>query len=299
MVDFRTRQDRIFDFTNVFLLAIVLCLSAYPVYFVIIASISSPTLVSAGKVILIPRGVNVEAYKFILRDERILGGYLNSIIYALGQTSMSLVLTIPAAYALSRKEMKGRAAIMFYFVFTLYFTGGMIPFYVLIRRLGMINTRLSLMLPNAVNVFNLIIARTFFIQNVPDELYESAQMDGCSISRFFAQVVVPLSRAIIAIIILFNIVQNWNAFFHALMFINELAKYPLQLVLRRILLLGASLTSTEAASFLTPEELARRQFIADLLRYGIIVVAVAPLLIIYPFIQKHFVRGIMVGSIKG
>ena len=299
MVDFRTRQDRIFDIANVFLLAVVLILSAYPVYFVIIASISSPTLVSAGKVVLFPRGINFEAYKFILRDERIVGGYLNSIMYALGQTAMSLVLTIPAAYALSRKEMKGRAAIMFYFVLTLYFTGGMIPFYVLIRRLGMINTRLSLMLPNAVNVFNIIIARTFFLQNVPDELYESAQMDGCTHTRFFIQVVVPLSRAIIAIIVLFNIVQNWNAFFHALMFINDVSKYPLQLVLRKILILGASLTSTESASYLTPEELVRKQYIADLLRYGIIVVAVAPLLIVYPFIQKHFVRGIMVGSIKG
>ena len=188
---------------------------------------------------------------------------------------------------------------MLYMVFTMYFSGGMIPFYILIRRLGLINSVFSLMLPNAVAVFNIIIARTFFIQNIPDEMLESAQMDGCTNTRFFFQIAIPLSRAVIAIMILFNVVQNWNAFFHALLFINDLAKYPLQLVLRKILILGQGMTSLDDLSWMTLEELTRRQFIADLLRYGIIVVAVAPLLILYPFIQKHFVRGIMVGSIKG
>jgi putative aldouronate transport system permease protein len=299
MVAFRTKTDRAFDVVNVLLLFLVLVATAYPVYFVLIASISSPTLVSAGHVYLWPRGLNVEGYKYIFRDPRIMLGYRNSIIYAVGQTVISLVLTIPAAYALSRKDLMGRGFIVIFFVFTMYFNGGIIPFYIVVRRLGLVNSVWSLMLPNAVNVFNLIVARTFFSTTIPDELLESAQLDGCTNTRFFVSVVLPLSRAIIAIVVLFNVVQNWNAFFHALLFINDQAKYPLQLVLRKLLILNQLLTGGEGLETMSPEEIQRRQFIADLLRYGIIVVAVAPLMILYPFIQRHFVRGIMVGSLKG
>ena len=299
MVDFRTRQDKAFDLVNVALLGVVLLITAYPVYFVIMASISDPSLVSTGNVVLWPRGINFEAYRYIFSDRRIMLGYRNSLLYAAGQMVISLLLTIPAAYALARKDMKGRSAIMLYFVFTMYFSGGMIPFYVLVRRIGLNNSVFALMLPNAVSVFNIIIARTFFIQNIPDEMLESAQMDGCTNTRFFFQIAIPLSRAVIAIIILFNVVQVWNAWFHAMLFINEQAKYPLQLILRKILILGQSMTSSDDLSWMSLEELARRQFLTVLLRYGIIVVAIVPLLIIYPFIQKHFVRGIMVGSIKG
>ena len=299
MVDFRTKQDKVFDTVNVALLSIILLITAYPVYFVIMASFSDPSLVATGNVVLRPRGITFEAYRFVFSDRRIMLGYRNSFLYAAGQTIISLLLTIPAAYALSRKDMKGRSAIMMYMVFTLYFSGGMIPFYVLMRRIGLNNNVLALMLPNAVNVFNIIIARTFFLQNIPDEMLESAQMDGCSNTRFFFQIAVPLSRAVIAIIVLFNVVQVWNAWFHAMLFINTQAKYPLQLILRKVLILGQTMTSADDLSWMSVEELARRQFLTVLLRYAIIVVAVAPLLIIYPFIQKHFVRGIMVGSIKG
>ncbi len=300
MVDFRSRADRVFDGVNVTLLALVLAATLYPVYFVVIASVSSPTMVSAGHVYLWPRGFNLEGYSYILRDNRILIGYRNSLIYAVGQTVISLLLTIPAAYALSRRDLRARGLIMFYFVFTLYFTGGIIPFYVVVRRLGLNNSVWALMLPNAVNVFNLIVARTFFQSNIPDELLESAQLDGCTNTRFFISIVLPVGQAIIAIVVLFNVVQNWNAFFHALLFINEQSKYPLQLVLRRLLILNQLLTGGgEGLETMSPEEIQRRQFIADLLRYGIIVVAIAPLMILYPFIQRHFVKGIMVGSIKG
>ena len=155
------------------------------------------------------------------------------------------------------------------------------------------------MLPNAVNVFNLVVARTFFASNVPEELLESAQLDGCTNTRFFLAIALPLSQAIVAIVVLFNVVQNWNAFFHAMLFLNNQHKYPLQLVLRRLLILNQLLSSGEGMEYMTPEEITRRQFIADLLRYGIIVVAIAPLMILYPFIQRHFIKGIMVGSIKG
>lgn len=298
MVDFRTRQDKIFDAFNVVLLGLFLLITAYPVYFVLIASISEPILVSLGEVVFRPRGINFEAYKYIFNDPRLMLGYRNSFIYAIGQTAFSLMIVIPGAYALSRKDLKGRNVIMLIFVFTMYFSGGMIPFYVLIRKIGLIDKMLVLMIPGALSVFHMIIARTFFIQNIPDELLESAQMDGCSNTRFFAQVVLPISPAILAIIILFNVVGSWNSFFSALLFLNDFKKYPLQLVLRQILLLGGGLTG-EDQSWMSPEELARRQQIADLLRYGIIVVAIAPLLILYPFIQRHFVRGIMVGSLKG
>ncbi len=299
MVAFRTRQDRIFDLVNLSMLSLVLLATAYPMYFVVIASISDPTLVSGGHVGLYPRGLNIEAYKYIFQDPRIMQGYRNSLMYAVGQTLISLLITIPAAYALSRRDIMGRGLIMFYFVFTMYFTGGIIPFYVQVRRLGLINSGWSLVLPNAVNVFLLIVARTFFAATIPKELLESAQLDGCNNTRFFISIVLPLSRAIIAIVILFNVVQNWNAFFHALLFINTASKYPLQLVLRRLLILNELLTASEGMEFMEPEDILRRQFIADLLRYGIIVVAIAPLMILYPFIQRHFVKGIMVGSIKG
>ena len=299
MVDFRSRADRVTDGVNVTLLAVILAVTVYPLYFVVIASISEPTLVSAGHVYLWPRGLNVEGYSYIFRTRHILTGYRNSILYAVGQTAVSLVLTIPAAYALSRKDLRVRGLIMFYFVFTLYFTGGIIPFYVVVRRLGLNNSAWALILPNAVNVFNLIVARTFFASNVPDELLESAQIDGCTNTRFFASVALPLAQAIVAIIVLFNVVQNWNAFFHALLFINDSDKYPLQLVLRRLLILNELLSGGEGLESYTPQEIQRRQILADLLRYGIIVVAIAPLLILYPFIQRHFVKGIMVGSIKG
>ncbi|MDE0227274.1 MAG: carbohydrate ABC transporter permease [Spirochaetaceae bacterium] len=300
MVDFRSRADRLFDRVNVAMLVVILAATLYPVYFVVIASVSSPTLVSAGHVYLWPEGFNVEGYTYILRDKRIMIGYRNSLIYAVGQTVVSLVLTIPAAYALSRRDMRWRGLIMFYFVFTLYFTGGIIPFYVVVLKLGLKDSVWSLMLPNAVNVFNLIVARTFFQSNIPDELLESAQLDGCTNTRFFISIVLPVGQAIIAIVVLFNVVQNWNAFFHALLFINDQAKYPLQLVLRRMLILNQLLSGGgEGLEALSPEEIQRRQLLADLLRYGTIVVAIAPLMILYPFIQRHFVKGIMVGSIKG
>ena len=300
MVGFRSRADKVFDIVNVTILAGVFIVTLYPIYFVVIASISEPRLVAGGQIILLPRGLNLEAYRYVLRDESILTGYRNSLLYATGQAAISLALTIPAAYALSRRDFLGRNAIMLYAVFTMYFTGGIIPFYILVRSLGLLNSVFALMLPNAVNVFNLIIARTFFAATIPHELHESAQMDGCTNTRFFAQVVLPLSPAIIAIVVLFNVVQNWNAWFHAMLFINQRAKYPLQLILRQFLLVGEALAgSAEALTMMTPEEIRRRQYIADLLRYGIIVIAIAPLLILYPFIQKHFVKGIMIGAIKG
>ncbi len=299
MVDFRSKADRVTDGINVAILSVILVLTVYPMYFVVIASISEPTLVSAGHVYLWPRRLNVEGYSYIFRTRNILEGYRNSVLYAVGQTVVSLGLTIPAAYALSRRDLRARGLIMFYFVFTLYFTGGIIPFYVVVRRLGLNNSAWSLILPNAVNVFNLIVARTFFQSNVPDELLESAQIDGCSNTRFFANVALPLGQAIVAIVVLFNVVQNWNAFFHALLFINDSGKYPLQLVLRRLLILNELLTGGEGLESYSPAEIQRRQVLFDLLRYGIIVVAIAPLLILYPFIQRHFVKGIMVGSIKG
>jgi len=299
MVSFRTRQDKIFDAVNIAIMVIILFLTAYPLYFVLIASISDPARVATGSIVLWPRGINFEGYKFIFSDPRIGNGYMNSILYAVGQTVISLLITLPAGYALARKDMKGRKVIMLFLIFTMYFSGGIIPFYILIRNLGLINNVFSLMLPNALSVFNVIIARTFFAQNLPDEMLESAQMDGCSNTRFFLRIAVPLSPALIAITILFNVVGNWNAFFHAMLFINDLDKYPLQLVLRKILILSSNLANPMAQDWMSAEEAARAQYIADLLRYGLIVVAIAPLLIIYPFIQKHFVRGVMVGSIKG
>ena len=299
MVDFRTRRDKVFDFVNVFLLGVVLLVTAYPVYFVVIASISDPIRVRLGQVVLFPQGVHIDGYRYILENGHILTGYKNSIIYAAGQTLFSLAIVLSGAYVLSRKDFKARGVIMLYLVFTMYFSGGMIPYYVLIKKLGLTNKRLVMMLPTAVSMFHVIVARTFYIQNIPDELLESAQLDGCSNTRFFAQIALPLSRAMVAIIVLFNVVGAWNSFFNALLFLNDIKKYPLQLIIRQIVLLGGGLSSFVESSYLPAEELERRRRAADLSQYALIVAAVGPVLILYPFIQRHFVSGIMVGSLKG
>jgi len=298
MVSRRSVQDRLYDAVFNVILVLALLIAVYPLYYVLIASVSDSTLVSGGEITLYPRGINFEAYKFVFQDRSIMRGYLNSLFYAAGQTVISLILTLPAAYALSRRDFRGGRLFMLYFVVTMYFSGGIIPFFVVIRRLGLIDSVWSLILPNAVNVFNIIVARTFFASTIPGELWESAQLDGCTNARFFLRIVLPVSGALVSIVALFNVVQNWNAFFHAMLFIRDLAKNPLQLILRRIIIMN-EIASGDASIGISPEELIRRRQISDLMKYALIVVAAAPLLIVYPFVQKYFVKGVMIGSVKG
>ena len=295
----RLRQssgDRIFDAIVLILAIIVFLFCAYPLYFVLIASISNPNLVSAGKVLLIPKEITFEAYQYILRTHTIWTGYGNTLIYTLGTIALGLFITIPAGYALSRKDLVGNKLFMILITFTMFFQGGLIPTYIVINKLGLLNTRIILILLSSVTVFNVIMTRTFFKSNIPLDLFEAASVDGCSNTRFFFSIILPLSKTIIAIIALYVAVAQWNSYFHALIYITESKKYPLQIFLRQILVMGQNLGDT---SEMSSQEIEYLQRISLLVKYGIIVVSSAPIIALYPFLQRYFVKGVMIGSIKG
>lgn len=267
----------------------------YALYFVVIASVSNPEAVASGDVILLPEGLNIRGYWYILRDNRILTGYGNTIFYTVFGTLLSLFITIPAGYALSRQDFVGRNVLMRFMLFTMYFSGGLIPTYMVVSGLGLTDTRAVLVILGSFSVFNLILCRTFFQSTIPMELQEAAEIDGCTITRFFFSVVLPLSKAIIAIMALYYAVARWNSFFDALIYINSADKYPLQLILRDILISGQNLQ----ADVTDPEAFQEMQRIARTIRYGVIIVSSLPVLAMYPFVQKHFVKGVMIGSVKG
>ena len=291
----RTRGDAIFDAVNVALLTLAILAIVYPLYFVVIASFSDPDAVASGQVVLWPRNVTFDGYRRIINNRTIWTGYGNTIYYTVVGTTINLMLTIPAAYALSRNDFLGRNFFMMMFAFTMFFAGGLIPLYLLVRSLGMLNTRWAMVLPNAVLVWNLIVARTFFQHSIPGELLEAARMDGCTNRRFFVSVVLPLSPALLAVMVLFYAVGHWNAFFQALVFLRTERLYPLQLVLRDILLAAQAQESMMEDARAAQEQMR----IADSIRYGSIIVASAPVLVLYPFLQRYFVQGVMIGAIKG
>ena len=297
-----SRQDRILNAVLYVLLSLILLAVAYPLFFVLIASISDPVLVNTGKVWIIPRGVTLDGYAKIVQHQDLLRGYRNSLAYATLGTLLNLGLTLTAAYALSRRDLPGRNGIMLYLTFTMFFSGGLIPTFLLIRDLGLYNTFLIMILPAggsalhlAVSVFNIIIARTFFMNTIPQELLDAAVMDGCSDLRFFRSVVLPLSGAIVAVLMVFYAVGHWNGFFHGLIYLRERERFPLQLILRDILIQN---TFTEELE-IDDENALAAMMLAESIKYGMIIVASVPVLLLYPFVQKHYVRGVMIGAIKG
>ena len=292
-----TASDRIFNAVNYVFLTVILLAVAYPLYFMAIASFSDPHLVNNGKLWLFPKGITFEGYRRIFSDSRIWTSYLNTAIYTMGGVSVNLLATIPAAYALSRRDLWGRNLVMVLFTFTLLFGGGLIPTYLIIRSLGILNTRWVMILPNAVAVWNLIIARTFFQTTVPPDLLDAARMDGASNLRFFASVVLPISPAIIAVLALFYGVGHWNAFFEALIYLKDPELYPLQLVLRSILIMNES--AAEMMEAADPDTVAEQQRVIEVIKYGLIMVASVPVLLLYPFLQKYFIKGVMIGALKG
>lgn len=275
---------------------VIFLLIVYPLYFIVIASFSDSTLVSTGKVLFWPKNVSLFGYQEIFKDARIWTGYRNTVFYTLFGTLVNLLFTLPAAYVLSRREFRARRVIMFLFVVTMFFNGGLIPTYLLMKDLHLTNTIWVFILPFCVNVFYLIIARTFFETSLPQELHEAAVMDGCSHFTFFVKVALPLSKALVSVIGLYYLVGHWNDFFTALIYIRDNDLQPLQIVLRDILLSnqvfasGAG-TGGDAGGY--------AQRYADQIKYGVIIVSTLPILIIYPFIQKYFEKGVMIGSIKG
>ena len=278
--------------------ASVIAISAvilYALWFVVIASVSDPNRVASGEVLFLPKGITLEGFKYIFRDKRIWTGYRNTILYTTVGTLIGLFITIPAGYALSKKDMVGKGIIMKLLVFTKYFSGGLIPTYLVVKRLHLVNTPYVLMIMGSFSVFNLILCRTFFINTLPQELQEAAEIDGCTIFQYFIKIVLPLSKAIIAIMALYYAVGHWNSFFNGLIYVTDIKLYPLQVILRDILISGQSVDP----SSMDPDALEMMKQIARTIKYGVMTVSSLPVLIMYPFVQKYFVKGVMIGSVKG
>lgn len=289
------KDDLLFKFiiySFVILLSIIIL---YPLWFVIIASFSNPDLVGSGKVLFFPKGITLEGYKYIFRDGRIWQGYKNTFIYTLFGTLLALLITVPAGYALSRNDMVGRGFLMKILIITKYFSGGLIPTYLVVKGLHLVNTPFVLIIMGSFSVFNLILCRTYFMNTLPIELQEAAEIDGCNILQYFLGVAIPLSKPIIAIMALYYAVGYWNAFFNGLIYVTDAKFYPLQLILRDILISGQSVDP----STLDPESLELMREIARTIKYGVIIVSSLPVLCLYPFVQKYFIKGIMIGSVKG
>jgi putative aldouronate transport system permease protein len=287
--------DRLFDWLNALFFIGIIGIVFYPLYFMVISSFSDPSSVNAGQVWLLPQDITFEGYKRIINDPNIWMGYRNAILYTVVGTAINVALTIPAGYALSRKDLQGRHAVMIFIIITMFFQGGLIPTYLVVKNLGMLDSIWALVLPHAVSVYNLIICRTYFQSTIPDGLHEAAVVDGCTNTRFFVRIVIPLSLPIIAVMILFHAVWHWNSYFPALIYLKEESKRPLQLILREILII-----SQQQANMLDDQEgMAEQQRIAELVKYGVVIVASIPVLVLYPMLQRYFVKGVMIGSNQG
>lgn len=291
-----SKGDRIFGGINFLLVTIFMLIVLYPLIYILSCSFSDPHLVASGQVWLYPKGFNLEGYARVFKDENIMIGYANTIFYTVVGTLINLTLTLPAGYALSKK-FPGRNFIMAIFFITMYFGGGMIPTYLLIRDLNLFNTRLVLLIMGAISVYNVIIARTFFA-GTPKELEEAAIIDGASTFRTFIQIVLPISKALIGVLTLYYAVAHWNSYFNAMIYIRDDIKKPLQLFLRNILI-NEQMSSAMADTASDPEAMAEAERLKQLLKYSVIIVSSLPLLIVYPFLQKYFDKGVLIGSIKG
>ncbi|HHV97586.1 MAG TPA: carbohydrate ABC transporter permease [Clostridiaceae bacterium] len=290
-------QDKIFNIVNLVILTIVLIITLYPLYFVAIASFSDPVMVNSGQVILWPKGINFKGYARVFANKEIWSGYRNTVFYTTLGTMINLMFTMPAAYALSRRDMIGRNFIMTLFTITMFFNGGLIPTYLVVKNLGLTNTFWALLLPSAVSTYNLIVSRTYMQNNIPVELQEAAIIDGSSNTRMLFTIVLPLSKPIIAVMALFYGVGHWNQYFSALIYITDKNLKPLQLILRNILLQNEYMASSVSSD--SVETMAEQAKLAESIKYCTIIVASLPVLIVYPFIQKYFTKGIMLGAIRG
>ncbi|MGP4039599.1 carbohydrate ABC transporter permease [Gracilibacillus sp. D59] len=288
-------DGKIFDIVVILISAVILVIVLYPLLFVLSASFSDPAKVMNGEMWLFPVDFNLDAYAEIFKNSEIWIGYRNTIIYTTLGTIINIGLTTLAAYPLSRRDLPGRNLMMFLITFTMFFHGGLIPTYLIVQNLGMIDTIWAMVIPNAIATYNLIVMRTYFQTSIPWELQEAAMIDGCSNIKLLFKIILPLSKPIIAVLVLFYAVAHWNAFFNALIYLRDDALYPLQLILRQILLVNQLGGTDSAGQFGMDEKILLGQSV----KYALVVVASVPVLIMYPFVQKHFVKGVMIGSIKG
>lgn len=296
------REGKTFDIVNLTLLMILLVLLLYPLFFTVVASLSEPSEVVKGNVVFWVKGFTLESYQMAFNESRIWRGYANSLFYTAFGTLFNLCLTIPAAYFVSKKELPGRQIINVYFLITMYFSGGLIPTYLIMKQIHMIDQWYSLIFIGGLSVYNMIITRVYFQTALPGELYEAAYIDGAGDFRTFFGIALPLAKPIIAVIALYYSVGHWNGYFNALIYVSNPDYQPLQIVLRSILLLNET-----ALGALDPNSmdeamviaLTRRTYLASTMKYALIFIASAPLLIAYPFVQKYFVKGALIGSLKG
>ncbi len=297
----KVQGDFRFDVVNMIALTILMLIFFYPMYLCLISAISSPEEVFAGRVLLIPKGFNAEGFQRVLQNDSLWRGYLNSICYTILGTAINLALTMTGAFVLSRKTFALRGVLNWMVLITMFFGGGMIPTYLLVKNLGMLNTVWALVLPGAISTWNLIITRTFISSSIPDELQEAAQIDGCNNARFFVSIVLPNSSTILAVIGLFYAVDHWLSYWNAMLYITKSEMYPLQLVLRDILLkaevaLQNAQSGTDLDGGASIVELLR---ISESVKYIVVIAGTLPLLIVFPFVEKYFVKGVMIGSVKG
>lgn len=290
------RGDRAFNTAIMVILAFVVIVTVYPVYFVVIASFSDSTALANGQVWLYPKRIYLEGYRRIFAYSDLWRGYLNTVIYTVSGTLLAVAVTITGAYVMSRKECMLNGPLMLFFTIPMFFSGGLIPSYLLMKSLGLVNNPLALILPGCFSVYNMIIARTFFQNSIPRELREAAFIDGCGEGRYFVSVALPLSKAIISVIGLYVAVGIWNDYFSALIYIIDRKYIPMQLVLREILI--ANFFDTRATGSMANSAL-EQQRLRDMVKYCVMVVSTLPVICIYPFIQKYFEKGVMIGSIKG
>ncbi len=295
----KSKGDIVFGVINYILLLAIMVITIYPLYFIIIASVSNAHSVALGEVWFWPKGFNLNAYIDVFKEKSIWTGYFNTIVYTALGTLINLAVTIPCAYALAKKRLIGRNVIMGIFIFTMYFSGGMVPGYLLVKNLGMLDTIWAMIIPGAVSVYNMIITRTFFASSIPEELYEAAKIDGCSEFRAFFTIALPLSAAIIAVMALYYGVGHWNEYFNALIYMSNQDKFPLQLVLRNILIMNQNINMTQSMTAEQAEYMAQQAQLAEAMKYAVIFIASFPVLAAYPFVQKYFVKGVMIGAVKG
>lgn len=280
-------------FVYIFCAVSLVCI-LIPLVFVLAASFSSPKALLSAKVFLIPVEPTLDGYKTVFENKFLVSGFMNSILYTVAGTVINIIMTVLAAYPLSRRDLKARNAVMLLFTFTMLFNGGMIPTYLLMKDLGILDTLWVMVLPNAISVWNLIITRTYFQSSIPDEIYESASIDGCDDIKFLFKMVLPLAVPILAVNVLLYAISHWNSYFNAMMYLNTNTKFPLQLVLREILV-----NMNTAGMTLDVKEQLEKQELKYLLQFSSIVVGTVPVMLLYPLVQKYFVKGIMVGAIKG
>ena len=287
--------DRVFNVINITLITLVLLLVAYPLLYVVSASFSDPILVSSGRVLLLPKGFTLEGYQKIFESTEIWRSFFNSVRYTLIGTALNIVMTVMAAYPLSRRGLAGRRFLLLVMTFTMYFSGGMIPAFLVVKLLGLYNTFWALVIPGAISTYNMIVMRSFFESSIPEELHDAANIDGCDDYQYLLKILLPLSKPVLAVMVLFYGTGHWNAFFNAIIYLRNAADYPLQVVLRNILLKNV-LSENMITDF---GGAATYSHTAEIIKYGLIIVSSIPMLAVYPFVQKHFVKGVMIGSIKG